>query len=207
MKPLVCRRLGKIPAFNRCAIESEYTHGPLSDEASGRRFSPCDSDVVILDLDVVTALGIVVAGLVTNSYDHAFPDGIGAIDVAVRRDPDNAAMASLISKDNRQGFEVKSGSKRHGLGLVRRLAEQVRGTANVASSGGATWTIDFPWPRRRTETKGTIAGRMARPRALHWPAPTRIRASATSSSDAANEPKHEKHHQNQAENTPSPAPP
>jgi len=34
----------------------------------------CDSDAIILDLDVVTALGIVVAEVVTNSYDHAFAD-------------------------------------------------------------------------------------------------------------------------------------
>jgi two-component sensor histidine kinase len=65
---------------------------------------------------------------------------------ALLRDPGNGAMASMIIKDNGQGFEVKSGSKRRGLGLLRRLAEQVRGTANVVSSGGATWTIDFPMP-------------------------------------------------------------
>ena len=99
----------------------------------------CDSEVVILDLDVVTALGIVVAELVANSYDHAFPNGMGKIDVSVRRDPGNGAVASLVIRDNGQGFE------RHGLGLVRRLAEQVHGTANVASaSGTTTWTIDFP---------------------------------------------------------------
>jgi two-component sensor histidine kinase len=104
----------------------------------------CDSDVIVLDLDVVTALGIVVAELVTNSYDHAFPDGRGTIAVSVRRDPGNGAMARLVIRDNGQGFEAQTGSKRHGLGLVRRLAEQVRGTANVASASGTTWTIDFP---------------------------------------------------------------
>jgi DNA invertase Pin-like site-specific DNA recombinase len=56
-----------------------------------------------------------------------------------------SSMASLVIRDNGQGFEPKSGNKRHGLGLVRRLAEQVRGTANVASGSGiTTWTIDFP---------------------------------------------------------------
>jgi two-component sensor histidine kinase len=104
----------------------------------------CDSDVVNLDLDVVTALGIVVAELVTNSYDHAFPNGTGVIDVSVRQDPDNAAMANLVIRDNGQGFDAKFGSKRHGLGLVRRLAEQVRGTAGLVSSGGAIWTVNFP---------------------------------------------------------------
>jgi two-component sensor histidine kinase len=43
----------------------------------------CDSEPLILDLDVVTALGMVVAELVTNSYDHAFPDGKGATTVSV----------------------------------------------------------------------------------------------------------------------------
>ena len=43
----------------------------------------CDSTQVMLDLDAVTALGIILAELVTNSYDHAFPDGAGSISVAV----------------------------------------------------------------------------------------------------------------------------
>lgn len=61
-----------------------------------------------------------------------------------RRDPGNRAMARLVIRDNGQGFEAQTGSKRHGRGLVRRLAEQVRGTANVASAIGTTWTIDLP---------------------------------------------------------------
>ena len=104
----------------------------------------CESEILILDLDVVTALGIVVAELVTNSYDHAFPNGEGAIDVSVRRDVNNADAATLIIKDDGPGFEIKPGSKRHGLGLVRRLAEQVRGTAAVATNKGTVWTISFP---------------------------------------------------------------
>jgi len=78
----------------------------------------CNSDIVILDLDVVTAMGIVVAELVTNSYDHAFLDatGKGTIDVSVRRDPNNGAMALMSIRDNGQGFAAQAGSKRHGLG-------------------------------------------------------------------------------------------
>jgi two-component sensor histidine kinase len=104
----------------------------------------CNSEVVILDLDVVTALGIVVAELVTNSYDHAFPNGEGTIDVSVQRDPNIADMATLVIKDDGQGFGVEPGSKRHGLGLVHRLAEQVRGTAAFGTDKGTVWTISFP---------------------------------------------------------------
>ena len=65
----------------------------------------CDSEPLILDLDVVTALGIVVAELVTNSYDHAFPGGKGSIIVSVRRAPRDVTMATMTISDNGKGFK------------------------------------------------------------------------------------------------------
>ena len=106
----------------------------------------CDSDAIVLDLDVVTALGIVVAEVVTNSYDHAFPSGKnGSIVVSVRR-VDNDIATMTISDDG-AGFLAKAESKRHGLGLVRRLVEQVRGSAVVESDHGTVWTIKIPAER------------------------------------------------------------
>jgi two-component sensor histidine kinase len=104
----------------------------------------CDSESLILDLDMVTALGLVVAELVTNSYDHAFPSGKGATTVSVRRAAGEADMATMTISDNGEGFTAKAEGKRHGLGLVRRLIEQVRGTAIVDSDHGTIWTIRFP---------------------------------------------------------------
>jgi two-component sensor histidine kinase len=106
----------------------------------------CDSEPLILDLDVVTALGIVVAEVVTNSYDHAFPKGKGAIVVSVHRTTGDTDMATMTISDNGGGFKAKPDNKRHGLGLVRRLVEQVRGTALVKSDGGTVWTIKIPLP-------------------------------------------------------------
>ena len=106
----------------------------------------CDSETVILDLDVVTALGIVVAELVTNSYDHAYPGGEGSTQVSVRRGAGQIGTATLTVRDNGTGFVPRAGSKRHGLGLVRRLVEQVRGTVAVDSKHGTVWTIMFPAP-------------------------------------------------------------
>ena len=103
----------------------------------------CDSDAVVLDLDVVTALGIVVAEVVTNSYDHAFPDGRrGSITVSVRRT--GGDIATITIRDDGTGFLAKAENKRHGLGLVRRLVEQVRGSAVVDSRDGTVWTIKIP---------------------------------------------------------------
>jgi two-component sensor histidine kinase len=93
---------------------------------------------------VVTALGLVVAELVTNSYDHAFPTGKGATSVSVHRTAGDAGMATMTIRDNGTGFQARAESKRHGVGLVRRLVEQIRGTATVDSNHGTVWTIRFP---------------------------------------------------------------
>ena len=106
----------------------------------------CDCEPLMLDLDVVTALGLIVAELVTNSYDHAFAGGSGSIHVSVRRDAGNADLATMIISDNGKGFEAKADSKRHGLGLVRRLIEQIRGAVTVDGHEGTVWNIRFPAP-------------------------------------------------------------
>jgi two-component sensor histidine kinase len=95
---------------------------------------------------VVTALGIVVAEVVTNSYDHAFPGGKGSIIVSVQSAlPDIDTMTITISDDG-EGFKAQTESKRHGLGLVRRLVEQIRGIASLDSENGTVWTIKIPVP-------------------------------------------------------------
>ncbi|MGA3398355.1 MAG: histidine kinase dimerization/phosphoacceptor domain -containing protein [Acetobacteraceae bacterium] len=104
----------------------------------------CDSNLVMLDLDAVTALGIVLAELVTNSYDHAFPNGTGSINVAVRAPANDDVMATMTILDSGPGFDAKAESKRHGLGLVRRLIEQVGGTVALDSDHCTFWTIRFP---------------------------------------------------------------
>ena len=104
----------------------------------------CDGTQVMLALDAVTALGIILAELVTNSYDHAFPDGTGSITVAVRAPVGDDSMATMTILDSGPGFDPKVENKRHGLGLVRRLAEQIRGTVSLDSRHCTFWTVRFP---------------------------------------------------------------
>jgi len=104
----------------------------------------CDCDALILDLDIVTALGIIVAELVTNSYDHAFPGGKGDIAVMVHRNAGNVDMATMTVSDNGMGFKINGENKRHGIGLVRRLIEQIEGTVTIDSTRGTVWTVSFP---------------------------------------------------------------
>jgi hypothetical protein len=79
---------------------------------------------------------------VTNSDDHAFPGGgKGSIIVSVQSAFGDVDMVTMTISDDGQGFKAKAESKRHGLDLVRRLVEQVRGTATVDSKNGTVWTI------------------------------------------------------------------
>jgi two-component sensor histidine kinase len=96
---------------------------------------------LLLDLDSVTALGIIIAEIISNAYLHAFPGRAGAIRVALTR---NATGAVLTIGDDGIGFVEPSTSKRHGLGLVRRLMEQIDGVVRVTSDRGTEWTLAFP---------------------------------------------------------------
>jgi two-component sensor histidine kinase len=102
----------------------------------------CSTESLLVNIDTVTAVGMVVAELVSNSYEHAFGDGGGTINVALHQSGSEAAV--LTVSDNGSGFIEQVGSKRHGVGLVRRLIEQVRGSAERRSEGGTIWTFHFP---------------------------------------------------------------
>jgi two-component sensor histidine kinase len=117
----------------------------------------CNFASIMLDLDTVTALGIVLAELVTNAYDHAFPNGEGVITVSVRVPEADDGMARLTISDTGTGFVPKYGSKRQGLGLVRRLIEQVGGRVEVQSDQGTVWDIRFPMAKMAPRASSVLA--------------------------------------------------
>jgi two-component sensor histidine kinase len=102
----------------------------------------CKCDALVLELDTVTTLGIIAAELIANSYEHAFPNGNGTISVQMGRT--SSSDAKLTIRDSGIGFTETKGSKRHGLGLVRRLTEQLSGNIQHEESNGTLWTIRFP---------------------------------------------------------------
>ena len=105
----------------------------------------CHGEPVILDLDTVTALGLAIAELISNSYVHAFPDGTGTIDVSLHaNEPGGEATITFV--DDGVGFRENGDSKRHGLGLVKRLMQQVGGSAELRSEHGTEWLLKFPVP-------------------------------------------------------------
>jgi two-component sensor histidine kinase/CheY-like chemotaxis protein len=105
----------------------------------------CHCKPVILDLDCVTALGLVVAELISNSYAHAFPGGTGTISVWLVPSK-TGGQATITFRDDGIGFADTGSNRRHGLGLVRRLMEQVNGSAELRFDHGTIWTLNFPVP-------------------------------------------------------------
>jgi two-component sensor histidine kinase len=102
----------------------------------------CNAESLMLPLSSVTVLGMIVAELVTNSYRHAFPNMNGTITLSLIRS--DTGEATLAIQDNGVGFMTSGTTTRRGIGLVRKLIEQMSGSVQVHSDQGTRWTLAFP---------------------------------------------------------------
>jgi two-component sensor histidine kinase len=109
----------------------------------------CHCDCFIVDLDTTTALGLIVTELIANSFEHAYPDGTGAIRVSLIVDP-QGEYAMLSVSDDGTGFIDDGSGKRHGLALVKRLVEQIKGSLTLDSAHGTKWILKVPAPASRS---------------------------------------------------------
>lgn len=128
----------------------------LQGNADGGIILACRVDPrLVVDLDTVTALGMAVAELVSNSFEHAFPVTPGTIAVTLAR---GAAVgeATITVADDGIGFVDLPGSKRHGVGLVRRLLQQARGTVERGDGPGTAWSLRFPTVVPSTDSVPTM---------------------------------------------------
>jgi len=124
----LCSKIGEFQKIHRAGVVLTcHTSGPL-----------------LLDLDTATALGIIVNELIANSYEHAFPDSTGSIEVSLRH-KEGDAQAVLTVDDDGSGF-VESAIDSVGLGLVRRLVARIKGTIEFRVNRGTKWSITLPVP-------------------------------------------------------------
>jgi two-component sensor histidine kinase/ActR/RegA family two-component response regulator len=119
----------------------------------------CQCEALTLDLDTVTTLGLVVAELISNSYLHGFPDGKGTISLSLSK-AEPANEATIVFADDGVGFSPANDGKRQGVGLVKRLMQQIRGTAELCSDKGTMWILKFPAPPQRIEKSDPVAQAM-----------------------------------------------
>ena len=97
-----------------------------------------------LSNNVSVPLALILSELLTNAAKHAMGarDG-GEVQVSLRRD---GSETLLIVEDDGPGFEIGDARRRSsGLGLIRGLAQQLRGSFSVerGRSGGARCTLRF----------------------------------------------------------------
>ncbi|MBM3943281.1 MAG: sensor histidine kinase [SAR202 cluster bacterium] len=106
-------------------------------------------DVVSLDVDTAVPCGLILNELISNSLQHAFPNGAqGELSVSLS-EADTSNLQLRVS-DNGVGLpaDVDLDSEKFlGLNLVKILAEQVDGTVTVSRKEGTTLTTVFPKPR------------------------------------------------------------
>ena len=106
-----------------------------------------DADPLEVGLDYAIPLGLLVTELITNSLKHAFPDGAGAISMALRREADRHVV--LVVEDNGRGMaeaDLAEDGRGLGAGIVRGLVEQLAGTMIVTNQGGVKTEIRTPLP-------------------------------------------------------------
>jgi two-component sensor histidine kinase len=115
----------------------------------------CDAKALEVTLASATALGLVLTELISNSYEHAFPGRGGTIGVHVTPG-DQADQGMITVADDGIGYVPTAETRRHGVGLVRRLMEQLEGTLDVVSGVGTVWTLRFPVMPAADTTAATV---------------------------------------------------
>jgi two-component sensor histidine kinase len=101
----------------------------------------CQTVSVPMSLEGVTALGLAVAELVTNSYGHAFPDREGTITVTLQLS--GAGRAAIRIQNNGLIFVPQTDSLHRGAGLVRLLLDRIDGTLDLDADNRTLWTMNF----------------------------------------------------------------
>jgi len=105
-----------------------------------------DAEPMWLEVSTTIPCGLLVTELITNSFKHAFPDGLGGeIHLTLRQDPPGTCV--LIIRDTGVGLpedlDIRATTSL-GWQLVGLLTEQLGGTITLESHGGTTVTITFP---------------------------------------------------------------
>jgi two-component sensor histidine kinase/putative methionine-R-sulfoxide reductase with GAF domain len=103
----------------------------------------CHHTRLMVPLASATALGLILTELISNSYEHAFPDRVGTIDVRMALG-EVAHLGVITIADDGVGYASDPETRRQGIGLARRLMQQAMGTLEVSSDAGTVWTLRFP---------------------------------------------------------------
>jgi two-component system, sensor histidine kinase PdtaS len=100
-----------------------------------------------LPIDLTTAgiVGMMAAEILSNSYNHAFPDGVGRVSVHVALDPASGRPRVTFADDG-EGLPAPNGAPEQGIGmlLIRNLARQGAITLTIEPGPGAHHDLLLP---------------------------------------------------------------
>jgi PAS domain S-box-containing protein len=112
----------------------------------GRIELAIEAESVALDMDRAIPCGLVLNELMTNALKYAFPDPRRGGTILVRLAREGGEVSMTVEDDgvgmDTGAVEEPGGSL--GLTLSRILAQQLRGTFSIESSGGVKATLRFP---------------------------------------------------------------
>lgn len=118
-------------------------------------------DDAVLDGDAASLLALISHELVTNCFEHGFPDG-RAGRIAIRFGADGQGALELTVTDDGAGLDpARTGLARsQGLGLIGALADRLSGefTLSPGLHGGTTARIRLPAPAEATMSPEKAAG-------------------------------------------------
>ncbi|MCJ7679842.1 MAG: PAS domain S-box protein, partial [Candidatus Aminicenantes bacterium] len=98
-----------------------------------------------IDVNRAIPCGLILNELVTNAYEHAFPEGRGRLIVGLNRTPDGMIHME-VSDDGRglpENLDLNTISSL-GLTLVRDLTLQLDGRFDFSSGEGSRFEVSFP---------------------------------------------------------------
>jgi two-component sensor histidine kinase len=130
-----------IAPFLKELSENVMQSGPSTEIGLSVRAEP-----LTVGLDFAIPLGLIVTELVTNSLKHAFPTGVGQVEVVLERTPGGDVL--LVVSDNGRGFNPESQVSGGSLGstIVEGLVKQLGGTLTVKHENGVRSEISVPGP-------------------------------------------------------------
>ena len=125
---------------------SEFLHAVSTSarQAFGKEISVrIRADPVHLSNDVSMPLALILNELLTNAAKHGINGrGTGEIMVTLVRDNDHLVLSV---EDDGPGFHMRdTGRRSSGLGLVRGLSQQLRGSFDVEDGSGGRCIVRFP---------------------------------------------------------------
>jgi PAS domain S-box-containing protein len=105
-----------------------------------------ETEPVRLRIDTAIPCGLILNELVSNAFEHAFPNGQRG-EITVRLRAEESGRGSLQVADNGVGLPVGMDwrtTSSLGLRLVHTLAQQLHGELAVETTGGASFQLSFP---------------------------------------------------------------